>query len=628
MATINEKISKDIKYIGKDFPTIRKNLVDFAKTYYPTTFNDFNEASPGMMFLETTAYVGDLLSFYLDKQFKEALLPYATERKNINALAQSLGYNPKQAIAAQVEVDVFQTIPAIGSGADNKPDFRYALAIKGGMKVKGKKGATFRRNLPIDFNISGSADETEISVFSTDDTTQEPTFYLLRKRKSFEAGTSVTETFTVRQAEAFFSVALARENIIEIVKCTDSEGNEWSEVPFLAQDIVFKQIENSQYVDPELTEFNSETPYLLRLKKTSRRFITRIREDGKRILEFGPGTSTKPDEEIVPNPINVGSTLASATPQSRNFIDPSNFMFTKAFGQAPSNTTLTIEYTIGNGVSDNVPSGDITDISNIEYISNGQGLDKTLFENTKASVAATNPTPAQGGRGAETLEEVRDNALAFFNSQGRVVSKDDYMIRTLTMPSQFGSIAKDYVTQDEKLNVSPGANRLRNPFAVNLYVLSHDANKNLVKTNNATKSNIKNYLAPYRLLTDSVTIKDAFIINIGIDFEIIPLPGFNSNDVLLRSIETVKKFFHIDKMQINQPIIFADIYTELASIMGVQSITNLQVYNLWDDQDGYSGNIYDIKQATRDSVIYPSLDPSIFEVKYPDSDIKGRVVSI
>ena len=226
MATINEKISKDIKYIGKDFPTIRRNLVEFAKTYYPTTFNDFNEASPGMMFLETTAYVGDLLSFYLDKQFKEALLPYATERKNINALAQSLGYNPKQAIAAQVDVDIFQTIPAIGTGATNKPDFRYALAIKGGMKVKGSKGATFRRNLPVDFGISGSADQTEVSIFSTDDTTGEPTYYLLRKRKTFEAGTSLTETFTVGQAEAFFQVALARENIIEIIKVTDTAGNE------------------------------------------------------------------------------------------------------------------------------------------------------------------------------------------------------------------------------------------------------------------------------------------------------------------------------------------------------------------------------------------------------------------
>ena len=628
MATINEKISKDIKYIGKDFPTIRKNLVEFAKTYYPTTFNDFNEASPGMMFLETTAYVGDLLSFYLDKQFKEALLPYATERKNINALAQSLGYNPKQAIAAQVEVDIFQTIPAVGTGESNKPDFRYALAVKGGMKVKGSKGATFRRNLPIDFSISGSADDTEVSIFSTDDTTGEPTYYLLRKRKSFEAGTSLTETFTVREAQAFFQVALARTNIIEIIKVTDSEGNEWSEVPFLAQDLVFKQIENSQYVDPELTEYNSETPYLLRLKKTSRRFISRIREDGKRILEFGSGTSTKPDEEIIPNPINVGSTLPSATPQRRTFIDPSNFMYTKAYGQAPSNTTLTVEYTIGNGVSDNVKTGDITDISFVDYMSSGQGLDATLFNNTKASIAATNPTPAQGGRGTETLEEIRDNALAFFNAQGRVVSKDDYMVRTLTMPSQYGSIAKVYVTQDEKLNTSPGSSRIRNPFAVNLYVLSYDANKNLVTTNNATKSNIKNYLSPYRLLTDSVTIKNAFIINIAIDFEIITLPGFNSNDVLLKSIETIKRFFLVDRMQINQPIIFADIYTELASQMGVQSITKLQVYNQWDDQEGYSGNIYDIKQATRDGVIYPSLDPSIFEVRYPDSDIKGRVVSI
>ena len=140
--------------------------------------------------------------------------------------------------------------------------------------------------------------------------------------------------------------------------------------------------------------------------------------------------------------------------------------------------------------------------------------------------------------------------------------------------------------------------------------------------------NIKNYLSPYRLLTDSVNIKNAFIINIGLDFEIITLPGFNSNEVLLKSIDAVKRLLHIDRMQINQPIILADLYTELSSIMGVQSITRLEFYNFFDANEGYSGNIYDIKQATRDNVIYPSLDPSIFEVKFPNSDIKGRVTSI
>tara|TARA_B110000240_G_C13252342_1_gene348007 strand:- start:80 stop:670 length:591 start_codon:yes stop_codon:yes gene_type:complete len=196
------------------------------------------------------------------------------------------------------------------------------------------------------------------------------------------------------------------------------------------------------------------------------------------------------------------------------------------------------------------------------------------------------------------------------------------------MPSQYGSIAKVYVTQDEKLNVSEGSSRLRNPFAVNLYTLSYDQDKQLTNTNPATKQNIKNYISPYRLLTDSVNIKNAFVINIGVDFEIITLPGFNSNEVLVKSINIVKKLLHIDNMQINQPIILADLYTELASVMGVQSVTKLEFYNFYDESEGYSGNIYDIKQATRDNVVYPSLDPSIFEVKFPNSDIKGRVTSI
>ena len=628
MASINEKISKDIKYIGKDFPSIRKNLIDFAKTYYPTTFNDFNEASPGMMFLETTAYVGDLLSFYLDKQFKETLLPYATERKNVVSLAQTLGYKPRQAIASQVDIDVFQTVPAIGVGENNIPDFRYALSIAGGMRVKATKEAVFRRELPIDFSISGSVDDTEVSIFSTDDTTGEATYYLLRKRVGFESGTTLKQTFTIGSAEAFLQLVLSRKDIISITKCTDSDGNEWSEVPYLAQDTVFKQVQNNQYIDPDLADFRTETPYMLKLTKTSKRFISRINAEGKTVLEFGPGTFAGPDEEIVPNPISAGSALPTATPINNTFIDPSNFLFTKTYGQAPSNTTLTIEYVVGLGIKDNVPAGDVTDIDEIQFISQGSGLDLVLFNNTKTSLAATNPTPSQGGRGAETVDEVRNNALAHFNAQGRVVSKDDYMIRTLTMPSQYGSIAKVYVTQDEKLNVTDTNNRIRNPFAINLYTLSYEQDKQLTNTNTATKQNIKNYLSPYRLLTDSINIKNAFIINIGVDFEIITLPGFNSNEVLLKSIETVKQLLHIDKMQINQPIIQADLYTDLASIMGVQSITKLEFYNFYNKDEGYSGNIYDIERATRDNVIYPSLDPSIFEVKFPNSDIKGRVSSI
>jgi len=330
----------------------------------------------------------------------------------------------------------------------------------------------------------------------------------------------------------------------------------------------------------------------------------------------------------VPNPVNAGSMLASATPMKNTFIDPSNFLYTKAYGEAPSNTTITVEYTVGEGVKDNVAAGDITAIDNVSFLTDGSGLDRSAYETAVGSLAATNPSPAQGGRGAETVEEMRNNALAHFNAQGRVVSRNDYMIRTLTMPSQFGSVAKVFVTQDEQLNNTGINNRIPNQFAISLYTLSYNANKQLVNTNPATKENIKNYLAPFRLLTDAITIKNAFIINIGIEFEIITLPGFNSNDVLLKAIDRLKQFFNIDNMQVNQPIIFADVYTELASLMGIQSVTKLEIVNLHDSQQGYSGNLYDIKQATRDSVVYPSLDPSIFEVKYPDSDIKGRVQSI
>jgi hypothetical protein len=196
------------------------------------------------------------------------------------------------------------------------------------------------------------------------------------------------------------------------------------------------------------------------------------------------------------------------------------------------------------------------------------------------------------------------------------------------MPSRFGSVAKAYVAQDEQLNNHSKLHKLNNPLAINMYTLGYDANKKLIENNNATKENIKNYLTPYRMLTDSVTLKNAFIINIGLDFEIVTLPGFNSNDILLKCIDEMVHHFNIDRWQINEPILLSDILSLLISVKGVQSVPTANIINFFDAEQGYSGNVYDIKTATREGVVYPALDPSIFEVKYPKSDIKGRVTNI
>ena len=342
--------------------------------------------------------------------------------------------------------------PAIGAGNTNRPDYRYSMAIDSGATVIAENGSVFRNKQPIDFSYSGSNDLTDTSIFTTDDTTGEATYYLLKKNIKFESGKVASETFSVGTAKPFLQLALGRKNIIEIIKVTDANDNEYHSVPYLAQDTIYKEITNNQFNDPSLTQYNHETPYLLKQKRTSKRYITRVREDGAMIIEFGAGGNVQADEEIIPNPNNVGSILPGVAGQLDKAIDPTNFMHTRTYGQAPGNTTITVQYTYGGGIEDNVSSQTITKIDTLNISSTGNGLDETLFNNTKSSIALINPGAAQGGRQGETVEEIRRNALAYFNAQNRCVTRDDYMIRVMTMPSRFGSVAKAYVAQDEQLN--------------------------------------------------------------------------------------------------------------------------------------------------------------------------------
>jgi len=205
------------------------------------------------------------------------------------------------------------------------------------------------------------------------------------------------------------------------------------------------------------------------------------------------------------------------------------------------------------------------------------------------------------------------------------------------MPPRLGAVMKAYIVQDEQLNESEVQqkkendekvlNRVANPLAMNLYTLGYTGSKKLVNVNQAIKTNLKNYLGQYRMLTDAINIKDAFIINIGVNFDVVPVPTENANVVLLRCIDTIKSFFEIDKWQINQPILISDLQRNLFLTEGVSNIPTLEIVNKYETDSNYSGNVYNIKEATRDNIVYPSLDPSIFEVKFPNTDIQGRVVT-
>jgi hypothetical protein len=617
MATVN----RDIKYLNKDFSEFRSSLINYAKTYFPTTYTDFSDTSPGMMFMEMASYVGDVLSFYLDNQFQETFLQYARQTNNLFELAYMFGYNPKVTGVATANVDIYQVVPAVGANSD--PDFSYALYIAPNTSISTNAATPipFLLQDPLDFSVSSSSDPTTVTVYEISGTT--PTYYLLKKTRSAISATINTTTFTFGDPQKFSTVNINGNNIIGILDITDSDGNIWYEVPYLAQETVYDGIKNTNVNDPNNSLNGGDTPYLLQLKKVQRRFVTRFLNSTNLQLQFGAGTAANNDEEIVPNPDNVGIGLPSRQTKMTIAYDPSNFLFTKTYGIAPSNTTLTVRYLTGGGVNANVASNSITKFNGtakfLKY-----GLNFTTANSIVNSLAITNPEAASGGSGGDTIEIIRQNTIANYSTQLRNVTADDYLVRALSMDPKYGVIAKAYIEPTKAQNLSAG----EASSVLDLYVLTYDVNGNLTTASNSLKQNLSTYLSQYRVIGDSVNIRDAFVINIGVEFEIVVYPNYNNNLVLSNCISTLQDYFKLDKWQINEPIMLKDLYIALNQIEGVQTVKDIAINNKVGENSGYSKYAYSIAGATNNSVVYPSLDPSIFEVKYPTTDIRGKVVPL
>ena len=634
-------VNKEVRYLNKDFSQIRNNLMEFAKQYYPNTHKDFNESSPGMMFIEMAAYVGDVMSYYVDSQFKESLLGYSEELRTLYSMAQTFGYKPRLTAPSSVELEVFQLVPAKGTASNIEPDLDYALNIPVGARIESSNGTTFRtiQDCNFKYNTTSSPRTQVIYERNSDDT---PTFYALKKVVKAESGAVTEEDFTFGSAEKYSKIKLSNDNIVEIISVTDSDNNTWSEVESLAQDTVFDEVENTSDNDPTLSTNSGNVPFLLKLKRVSRRFTTYRRPDGKTELRFGVGVSDNPDEEIIPNPDSVGSNLPDSPSKILETFDPVNFLKTKTYGQAPGNTTLTIKYSYGGGIQDNVPSGDITNITAISYEIDSASLTTSTLDLVKSSVAITNPEASTGGLGSETPEELRENIKAYFQAQGRAVTKEDYIVRTYALPDKYGNISKAHIVQDDQLSGTPQSsytiteadigkpiselsNRIPNPLALNLYVLGYNSNKHLSIVNDAVKENLKIYLSRFRTITDAVNIKNGYVINFGINYNILTQPNYIHTEVLLNASNKIVEYFDIDRWQINQPIMLSDLAYEISTVEGVASVTNVSIVNKYKTSEGYSGNAYDIEGATKNNIVYPSLDPSIFELKYPLKDIFGSV---
>ena len=599
---------KDIKYINREFGDFKNQLIEFAKNYYPDSYNDFSPTSPGMMFIEMASYVGDVLSFYQDTQLQETFLQYAKNPSNLYTLAYMMGYRPKTTSASEVNLTVTQRVQAVGG--DYTPDWDQAIKVSENAIIGATVGEdlTFITQDVVDFKFSSSYDPTDVKIHSLDD--GNPAEYILTKKVKAISGKINTTTQTFSTAEKFTTIEINDSDVIGILDVTDSDGNTWYEVPFLGQDTLFDTEANSN-LDSNLV------PNILTLKKVERRFVTRFTSKGVLQVQFGSGISNQSDTEIIPTPetIQDGTSWAN-TNEYFTAYDPSNFLFTKSYGIAPSNTTLTIRYLTGGGVGSNAPSNTITSIDTVVTSATDSTYVSTLTFN--------NEQPAQGGKDGDSVEEIRQNSLRSFAEQQRTVTLQDYVVRSLALPARYGSIAKSYATQ--QAIVSGQSMTSLNPLAISLYVLAYDSEGKLTTASESLKQNLKQYLSQFMIVTDAVDIKDAFVVNIGVQFEIVTLPNSSARDVLLNCTNELKTYFNTSRWSINQPINLSPIYTLLDKVKGVQTVKNITVNN--KAGGNYSQFAYDVKGATKNNVVYPSFDPCCFEVKYPDVDIEGRVTTL
>jgi hypothetical protein len=490
-------IKRDIKYLNRDFSDIRSKLIEFSKTYYPNTYNDFSPTSPGMMFMEQAAYVGDVMSFYLDNQLQETFTTLARQTNNLYELAYMFGYKPRATTAAQTTIDLFQQVPSKLVSGNFVPDFDYSLNIEENSIITSAENPTtnFLIQDKCDFSFSSSLDPTEISVYSTSGT--EPQYFLLKKSRKVISATVNTETFNFGAHTQFPTIDITGDNIIKVLDIIDSDNNKYSEVDYLGQEMVFDSIKNTNTNDPNNVADEGEVPYLLQLKKVQRRYATRLTSETNLQIQFGAGNPNDTDELITPNPNNVGIGLPFEQDKLTTAFSPTNFLFTKTYGIAPTNTTLTVRYLTGGGVGANVSSEDLTNLNTTNTKFNNSTLDSTTANYIFGTLVSTNPNAADGGAAGDTIQEIRQNTLMQIAAQQRTVTLDDYMVRALSMPSDFGTMSKIYIEKPTLDNQTFSLETLC------MYVLSLNSSNQFSTATPTLKKNLRTYLSQYKMIGDS-----------------------------------------------------------------------------------------------------------------------------
>jgi hypothetical protein len=589
-----------IKYTSRDFATIRQDLVDYAKRYYPDSYRDYSEAGFGSLMVDTVAYVGDILSFYLDYQANESLLSSAVEYDNVIRLAAQLGYKFQPNPTSYGLVSLYMLVPA--NAASNAPDTAYMPILRKGSSFAAQNGGVF--TLTEDVNFADS--NNEIVVGRVNPTTGTPTYYAVKTLGQVMSGEMVQTSFIIDAHKRFMSLDIPGSNTAEIVSVFDTEGHEYFEVDYLSQDVVYREIPN------RITNIDSVRS-ILKPVAVPRRFISKNTTSGMTI-QFGYGSENERKNDSVVDPASVVLQQHARNYVTDETFDPSNLNQTDKFGIVPSNTTLFVTSRQNNAANTNVAAGNLTTVVNPVLVFNDiASLGRAKMNQVISSLEVNNDRVIAGDISYPTSTEIKTRALDYFATQNRIVTKNDYISYVYAMPEKFGGIKRAAVIKDTD-------SFKRN---LNLYVLSEARDGTLVATNSVIKQNLKTWLNKNRMIHDTIDILDGNIINIGVDFEIVIDKSANKFDILDTATNKLVELFQVPP-DISESFAISNVYSTLNNIAGVVDTVDVVVANKTGAL--YSNISYDVPgNLSADGRFVEFPEDLIWEIKFPLSDIRGTI---
>jgi len=589
-----------INYTSRDFNSIKSDLVQYAKRYYPSTYKDFNEAGFGSLMLDTVSYIGDMLSFYVDYNANESFLDTAIEFNNVLKLGRQLGYNFRGNPSSFGIVDFFVIVP--GTTAGLGVDTTYIPTLRKGTLLSSQGGVGFILNEDVNF----ANPDNHVVIAREDANTGLATHYAIKASGQVLSGEIRSERIVVGDFEKFLRIELQGQNITEILSVTDSEGNNYFRVDYLSQDVVYSAVKNYD-------TNRANVPSTLKPFIVPRRYIAEQLEDTV-FLQFGAGNSTDTTSDPLTDPSRTIVNYHGREFISSLSFDPTNLIGTPSLGIAPANTEITVVYRANTTPEVNVAAQSLTTIVDpiVDF------TDITLITPAKASdviasLEVSNASPINGDVSSPSVRELKTRISDSFASQRRAVTERDYQSMIYAMPPEFGAVKR--------------ANIIRDPDSfkrnLNVYVVSESDSNTLEETNSTVKQNLKTWLNQGRMINDTVDIIDAKIVNIGIDFVIVGDLESNKFEILNRAISVLANYYD-RKMEIGESFSITDIYSLLNRVPGVVDTVSVRVKQKFGN--AYSLTRFNLERATSPDGRFISVpDNVVMEVKFPAQDIRGNI---